>query len=312
MRAGRSITARRGGARFARLPGPDGTGPGRLGKLAGTADRSGRPAVLGAVGVAGLIAVSCLLAGCSGGAAPAADTKPHASASAPKTYTPAEGPTEAASQLPSSCSQVLSTSALSTAFGKTLSTDDTYGDFAPLPSIGRTGRVTCGFGIGIDEFGNQTAPAVTVSIATYDTETNAAARAQDTVSSDLAAGATDSQVYVSGHPATIVVESDGQSAGGSAAASPTPSPAGSNVFIPLPGVSVAATNAAASPSASAGAAETELVMVDGNRTFVVEIPYAQVSGSAAVTILEQLTAAIYTDTLPNAGSPGSASASAAG
>ncbi|HEY3873406.1 MAG TPA: hypothetical protein VGM10_33930 [Actinocrinis sp.] len=260
-----------------------------------------RPAALGAVGVAGLVAVSCLLAGCSGGTAPAADSTPHASPTAPKTYTAAEGPTEAASQLPASCNQIVSENTLSTAFGTTLSTDDSYGSYAPLPSIGRTGRVTCGFGIGIDQNGNQTAAAVTVSVATYDTEADAVARAQDTVGSDLAAGATSSQVLVSGHPATIVVEADGQ-----ATASATPAPISSSTFIPLPGTSA---SAAAGPSASSGSAETELVMADGNRTFVVEIPFTQVSGSAAVTIIEQLTAAIYSNTLPGAGS---ASASAAG
>jgi hypothetical protein len=310
MRAGRSITGRRAGSRAARLWQPDGAGPGRRDHRAdGNLRRPTpvrRPAALGAVSAVGLIAVSCLLAGCSGGTTPAADSTPHVSPSAPKTYTPAEGPTEAASQLPATCDQILSESALSTAFGTTLSTDDDYGNYAPLPSIGRTGRVTCGFGIGIDEYGNATAPAVTVSIATYDTETDAVARAQDTVGSDLSAGASSSQVSVSGHPATVVVEPDGQSTAGSS--TPTPSTIPTNVFIPLPGVSVSA-SAAASPSASGGGAETELVMADGNRTFVVEIPFTQVSGNAAVTILEQLTAAIYTNTLPNAGS---AAASASG
>lgn len=293
MRAGRSFTVRRVGSRSAWLMRPDGNGR--------RPTPPGRPAALGAVGIVGLIAVSCLLAGCSGGTAPVADSTPHGSPSAPKTYTPAEGPTEAAGQLPASCGQILSENALSTAFGTTLSTDDSYGSYAPLPSLGRTGRVTCGFGIGIDENGNQTAPAVTVSVATYDTEADAVARAQDTVGSDLAAGATSSQVLVSGHPATIVVVADGRST-----ASATPAPVSSSTFIPLPGMSA---SAAADPSASSGGAETELVMADGNRTFVVEIPYTQVSGNAAVTILEQLTAAIYTNTLPNAAS---ASASAVG
>jgi hypothetical protein len=42
-------------------------------------------------------------------------------------------------------------------------------------------------------------------------------------------------------------------------------------------------------------------MADGNRTFVLEVPFAKMSPSQAATALPQLALDVYQDTLPPAG-----------
>ncbi|HZP50641.1 MAG TPA: hypothetical protein VFB40_05685, partial [Actinocrinis sp.] len=104
-------------------------------------------AILGAMGA--LVA----LAACSfGGTQHVAATKSAAAASpsAPATYDPLSGPIEPASALPKTCSSILSDQDLTSAFGSPQVGDTSYGSYAPLPTIGRTGRVTCGFGISVD------------------------------------------------------------------------------------------------------------------------------------------------------------------
>jgi hypothetical protein len=224
------------------------------------------------------------------------------SPSAAKTYSPLDGPTEAASQLPTSCSGILTETNLQTAFGVPQSGDNNYGRYAPLPNIGRTGRVTCGFGIGIDEMGNATDPAVTVSVITYTTAQEALTRLNATIGSSVARGSTSQPVSVGGHPATILVEPP-MPASGSASPSASPSTA-----APSP----TASSAAASPSASPSAADTELVMADGNRTFVLLIPTSKLSGAGAVTALLSLTAMVYQNTMPTTAAAASQSATPSG
>jgi hypothetical protein len=237
-----------------------------------------------------------LLGGCSlggGSKTVAATTSASAAKSATPTnsYVPMSGPIEAASALPKECSQILTTEQLQAVFGAGFPIGVNYGSYAPLSSIGRTGRVACIFGVGLDSFGKQSAGALEVSISTYSSAANAVGRAADTVQSDSQAGATEASVSVGGHPATVVVE---QTAVGAT------TPAASTATAPA---SAASATAAASPtaSASAGTGETQLVMADGNRTFVLQIPFSTLAANQAVTALTQLTLAVYQNTLPPAG-----------
>jgi hypothetical protein len=253
------------------------------------------------------VVLSGALAACSTGTSPhnvAATRSSAASPSAAKTYSPLDGPTEPASDLPKTCSAILTEANLQTAFGSPQSGDNTYGTYAPLPSIGRTGRVTCGFGIGIDEMGNATDPAVTVSVITYTTAQEALTRLNATIGSSVGRGSTSQSASVGGHPATILVEPGTPAPGpASSSGSPPANPASpSAVASPAP-------PASASPTSAAGG-DTELVMADGNRTFVLLIPLSKLSGTGAVNVLLTLAGMVYQNTLPPA-APGSAPTPAA-
>lgn len=239
-----------------------------------------------------------LLGGCSllGGAKNAAATasaSPSRSATPSSSYVPMAGPIEAASALPKECSEILTSTQLQAVFGAGFPIGENYGSYAALASIGRTGRVACVFGVGLDSFGKQSAGTVEVSIATYTSAAVAVGRAADTVQTDSQAGATEASVSVGGHPATIVVEQTAVGATTSAAAAASSTAASS----------AATSSASASPTASASGSangETELVMADGNRTFVLQIPLSKLSAEQAVTVLTQLTLEVYQNTIPTA------------
>ena len=248
----------------------------------------------GAVGVCVAAAAALFaLGGCSllddssKAAATSAPTVPRSPSASSSTYSPMAGPVEAAAQLPAECSQILTATQLQAVFGAGMPIGDNYGSYAALPSIGRTGRVTCVFGVGLDSFGKQSPGAIEVSVATYTSAAEAVGRAADTVQSDSQAGATTAAVPVGGHPATVVVEQTPVSA------SPTPTP------TPTPALATAtAASSAASPATPTG--ETELVMADGNRTFVLQVPFTRLSAQQALPALTQLALEVYQNTLPAA------------
>jgi hypothetical protein len=254
-------------------------------------------AALGAVVMLGA------LAGCSpGGTQHTAATVSKSAAPSAAAYDPLSGPVEAASQLPKSCGKLLGDTDLAAAFGSPQTGDDSYGNYAALPNIGRTGRVTCGFGIGIDEFGRPGPAAVTVSVITYTTAANAVGRVASDVRGNVAKGASAQPVLVSGHPATVLATAP------AAAASPSASVSAGATTTASASAGAFATVSAAASASPAG--ETELLMADGNRTFVLEIPFTKLAGAGAVTALVRLAGLVYQHTLP-AGS-GSASATPAG
>ncbi len=244
------------------------------------------------------------LTACSiGGTHPSAATKKSKSAAAPTasaTHDPLAGPIEPAAQLPKSCSKMLSDEDLTAAFGSPQVGDTTYGSFAPLPNIGRTGRVTCSFVIGIDPYGHPEPAGATVSIITYDTAVIAASRAVREVKDTVAKGATAQPVLVDGHPATILV------AHANAPTAPAATTASAAATPSSPPTRPGASQTAA---AAASSGYTELVMADGNRTFVITIPLSKVSGNAAATALVTMTVLVYQHTLPTTAPPASATAS---
>lgn len=233
--------------------------------------RSARPPLRHAVALIGALSALGALTACSAShaAPPVAPSKSGAPASpsAPVTYDPLSGPVESASQLPKSCSAILGDQDLTDAFGSPQVGDTSYGNYAPLPNIGRTGRVTCGFGIAVDQKGNPGPPVVTVSVITYDTASRAASRVAAEVTGTVAKGASEERGLVNGHPATVLLA-----------------------------------------PAAAASGDTELVMADGDRTFVITIPVSKLSGSGAVNVLTKIAAVVYQHTLPPGGS---AAASAA-
>ncbi len=250
---------------------------------------------------------AALLVGALAGCSPAGTRHTAATVSrspappaAPATYDPLRGPYESAAQLPKTCDAILSDTDLTGAFGRPQVGDTSYGDYAGLPSIGRTGRVTCGYGISIDQSGNAGQPILTVSVITYNTSTNAVKRVADDVSATEAKGASPHPVMVGGHPATVLDET----------ALPAPAPS-----TPPTGMSpgpALGTSPAAVPTASSGLGVTELLMADGNRTFVLSIPATELVGEGAVNVLTDLAGLVYRHTLPPSATPSRSGSSSPG
>lgn len=238
-------------------------------------------------GTALLLGVSAACsAGGSSAPAPATTAKAPASPTAAATYNPLAGPVETAAQLPKSCDAILTDADLTAAFGSPQVGDSSYGNYAPLPTIGRTGRVTCGFDISIDQSGHPGQAGLTVSVITYNTTANATSRVAGDVNDTEAKGATGQPALVNGHPATILYEP----------ATPAASPAAS-----------ASKSAPANPSPSANTAAaggvSELLMSDGNRTFVIDIPMTKVPANSAAPVLAHVMALVYQHTLPPTAAP---------
>lgn len=259
------------------------------------AARAGAAALIGirtgmGIGAGAAVLLGSLSACSPGGSTPTATaTSKKPAPTAPATLDPLAGPVEAAAQLPKSCSKILSDTDLTSAFGSPQVGDTSYGNYAPLPNIGRTGRVTCGFDISIDQFGHPGPAGVIVSIITYNTAANAVSRVANEVNDTVAKGAASQPALINGHPATILVEP--------AAASPSPA-----ASTPAAASSAASRPPSAPPPnpspSAAGSGVTELLMADGNRTFVIDIPMSKVSGSAAASTLANLMALVYQHTLP--------------
>lgn len=254
------------------------------------------------------------LGGCSllDSSHPAADSSPNGTAAAThpaasqSSYSPLSGPVEAANQLPRDCPDVLSTAQVQAVFGPGTPIGTDYGAYAALPNIGRTGRVACVFGVGLDSFGRQSTGTLEVAIATYTSASDAVGRAANTVQQDTAAGATTARVSVGGHPATIVVE---PRAVGASSTPPEAQPTATAATQATGEPGGAAASASATASSAGGPGETELVLADGNRTFVLQIPFARLAPTQAADALTRLALDVYRNTLPKPGSSATQSSS---
>ena len=158
---------------------------------------------LSSLGLVGLLGT----AGCSGfaGAAPvptasAAPTTPAAPA-APVTTTTA-APTY---ELPATCADLLTTTEVNQVLGVRLPGTSTYLLGEAELGVGRTGRVTCGYGV-TPATGTAGAsdPLLQVTVATYADTTAAAARLGVAVDTGQAAGAVVADAVVPGADAVLV------------------------------------------------------------------------------------------------------------
>jgi hypothetical protein len=110
-----------------------------------------------------------VLAGCSSGEdEPDAATEllfsPESTASAPATAQPTGEPAPTPGELPDDCGGVIATADVVRIVGAPLPGETTYVFADALPDIGRTGRVTCGYGTEDDE------PKVEVTVNDYESE----------------------------------------------------------------------------------------------------------------------------------------------
>jgi hypothetical protein len=107
------------------------------------------------------------------------------------------------------CPHLVTDDDVANALGKAPTGTDTYVRAAPLPQIGRTGRVTCGFGVQAKPDGTKSPAAVEASLMTYTDVATAGRRVDAAVTSDKGAGAKVSQVTVDGRPGSVDVATDG-------------------------------------------------------------------------------------------------------
>jgi hypothetical protein len=157
--------------------------------------------VTGATGLAALL----LLSGCGFGGKKHGDASPEPTQSASETVSPTATPVDDANDpiLPKSCNELLSRLAVNTALGQHFTGEGDFLNAAPLPSIGRTGRVTCGYGVTTDAAGKKSS-MVEASYITYKDSETASARLDLTVANDQKAGATVTDVEVAGQPAFVL------------------------------------------------------------------------------------------------------------
>ena len=150
-----------------------------------------------------LALVGLLAAGCSGGddnaAAPATSPPAGSATSGAPAPTPSPSPTPA---LPEGCDALLPFTDLDQALGRPLFGETVYIKGVAQPSIGRTGRVTCRFGLG--RGGRGVAP-VEVGVSTYKDVGSAADRVQATVAElRQQGGSSAGDATVAGVPAFVV------------------------------------------------------------------------------------------------------------
>jgi hypothetical protein len=187
-----------------------------------------RVSALGAAAVAALAGISGCHQATKTAAPPVASTTPSEtrttltvpSASTP-TVAPSPSPTAApAAVLPAGCPQLLSLPSVEQAIGAGLLGEVTYLKAAPVPQSGRTGRVTCGYGVPVhtpSPVGTRQAaptpvagaqPLLSASYITYVDEKTAAGRVALTVQAD-GVGAVVTTVTVDGLPASVLVGAKG-------------------------------------------------------------------------------------------------------
>ncbi len=123
--------------------------------------------------------------------------------SAAPTTTSAE-PTAEPVGLPANCGALLPVTDLDPALGVGLPGSVSYIRGEPLPGIGRTDRITCGYGIVIGPDGNAQPPLLEVSIASYTDEAAAADRIDVTTVDRQTAGDRVESTEVQGLPAVML------------------------------------------------------------------------------------------------------------
>ncbi|WP_131801726.1 hypothetical protein [Klenkia soli] len=146
----------------------------------------------------------CLL-GVSGCAGFAGATPAPPSTTAPTTTTTARTTTAPAYTLPETCAGLLTVSQVSDALGARLPGTTTYVVGEAEPGIGRTGRVTCGYGVTpATATAGASDPILEVSVFTYTDPGAAAARVEALVAARRAEGEASGAAAVPGADAVLL------------------------------------------------------------------------------------------------------------
>ena len=146
-----------------------------------------------------------VLAGCGAAAEPdrSADTEPTSSGSG--SATTSQPTTAAPFVLPETCSALLSLEAIDAGIGARITGTTTYVVGVPEPGIGRTGRVTCSYGVIPNADGTSSAPLVQASVFTYDSVEAALDRVETVVSQGRNAGDRTQDVPIGDYTGVVII-----------------------------------------------------------------------------------------------------------
>ena len=144
-----------------------------------------------------------LLVGCGTDAEPGGSSDPGASAS--ETTGQITQSSTAPFVLPETCSALLSIEAIDAGLGVRISGSTQYVVGVPEPEIGRTGRVTCSYGVIPNPDGTSAAPLVQASVFTYDTVEAALDRIETVVGQARDAGNRTQEVSVGNFEGVVII-----------------------------------------------------------------------------------------------------------
>ncbi|MGI8532955.1 MAG: hypothetical protein ACR2KN_08125 [Geodermatophilaceae bacterium] len=153
----------------------------------------------------GLLVV--LLSGCTAGSTAAGRASTTArSTSAVASSSPAPTSTPVAPPLapPADCGGLLSVTEVPAALGVGLPGSVSYVRGQPLPGIGRTDRITCGYGVVVGPDGKKQPPQLEISVSSYTDDTAATDRIEITTNDRQAAGDRISTTTVGDIPAMLL------------------------------------------------------------------------------------------------------------
>ena len=158
--------------------------------------------VRGSVARLVLVGIAALAAACTSGGSDQPQAGATQTAAAPTATSSAASPTPTPTpNLPGGCDQMLPFTDLDQALGRPLFGQSRYVLGVAEPSIGRTGRVTCQFGLAANGRG----PALLeVGVSTYKDADSAASRVAATVAALRAGALSQKTATVAGQPATMI------------------------------------------------------------------------------------------------------------
>lgn len=142
------------------------------------------------------------LAGCGAGAESGNSS---GSATNPGSTTSSATTTAPPFVLPETCSALLSLDAIDVGLGVRITGTTQYVVGVPEPDIGRTGRVTCSYGVIPNADGTFSPPLVQASVFTYDTAKSALDRVDTVVSQGREAGSRTEDVPVGSYDGVVII-----------------------------------------------------------------------------------------------------------
>lgn len=154
----------------------------------------------------GAAAVTLGMAGCTHSSSPAKTTTSHPASATPTIVPATQGPTEAAKDLPVNCDRVATDADIQAALGGPLQGTTIYLKDVAEPSIHRTGRIDCKYGVTLDKTGKPGPAGIEIQVATYDATANAVDRVAGTVAGQVAKGDPSKSVVVANRQATVMTD----------------------------------------------------------------------------------------------------------
>lgn len=153
----------------------------------------------------GLAVAGLVLVGCSAGGDSGDQSATGSSAAASQTSTTSAAPSPAPFVLPDNCAALLTLEAIDAALGVRITGTTGYVVGVPEPGIGRTGRVTCSYGVIPNADGTSSPPLLQASVFTYDSVDSATARVETVVTQGRNAGNRAVDVPVGEYAGVVII-----------------------------------------------------------------------------------------------------------